>query len=142
MHAEDNFEFAPLPCDDFEVGQFVAGLLAGAAIGAGVALLFTPKPGEQARKDVADAYACLADRATDAVGTVRDRVTSSMDEVREKTTEAVGEARSAVEDWISKSKQTILETRERLDGAVDAGREAYESRRAELDAQVESSLED
>jgi gas vesicle protein len=142
MHPEDSFEFGPLPSDDFEVGQFVAGLLAGAAIGAGLALLFAPKTGEEARRDVADAYAVLADRATDAVETVRDRVSSSLDEVREKTTEAVGEARSAVEDWLAKSKQTIHETRERLDGAVDAGREAYESRRSELDAQVESSLED
>ncbi|HEY3415032.1 MAG TPA: YtxH domain-containing protein [Armatimonadota bacterium] len=142
MNPEDNFEFGPLPSDDFEVSQFLAGLLAGAAIGAGLALLFAPKPGEEARRDVASAYASVADCAAEAVDTVRDRVAASLVEVREKTAEVVEEARSTVEEWISKSKQTILETRERLDGAVDAGREAYESRRAELDAQLESSPED
>lgn len=142
MYPEDNFEFSPLPGADFDAGAFTAGLLAGAAIGAGLALLFAPRTGEESRKEIAEAYAVLAGKATDAVETVRETVISTLEDVRERTVDLVDHTRGSVEDWISKSKDSIQETRDRLDTAVDAGRQAYESRRAELDAQVEATLAD
>jgi gas vesicle protein len=142
MYPEDRFEFTSLPDEGFDAGRFITGLVAGAAIGAGLALLFAPQAGEDSRKDIADVYAHLADRAADTVDTVRDKVVSSLEDVRERTVDAVDSTRGSVEDWIARSKKSILETRERLDDAVDAGRQAYETRRAELDAQVEATLAD
>ena len=105
--------------DSFDGGRFMAGLLAGAAIGVGAALFLAPQSGEDSRDDIRGAGAM----------------------VRDRTVETFDEARGAVEDWIAQTKQTIEDTRQRLDEAVDAGRTAADKKRAELDARVDASLD-
>ena len=118
MQREDQSEYGTERggCDG---GHFAIGLLAGAAIGAGLALLYAPQSGGEAREDLRDAGA-----------TIRDR-----------TTETLDEAKATVEEWIDRARQTIDETRNRLDAAVDAGHAAYDRKRIELDAQVDASLD-
>lgn len=142
MYPEDSFDFGPMPDTGFDAGAFVTGLVAGATIGAGLALLFAPKTGEESRKEIADAYSHLAGRASDAVEAVRETVVTTFEDVRGRTVEMVESTRGTVEEWISRSKDSIKETRDRLDDAVEAGKQTYESKRAELDAQVEATLAD
>jgi gas vesicle protein len=105
--------------NSFDGGRFMAGVLAGAVIGVGAALLLAPQSGEDSRDDIRGAGAM----------------------VRDRTVETFDEARGAVEDWIAQTKQTIEDTRQRLDEAVDAGRAAADKKRAELDARVDASLD-
>jgi gas vesicle protein len=51
--------------------SFALGLFAGAIIGAGVALLFAPKPGSETRELLGQQYRGLADRVSDATETLR-----------------------------------------------------------------------
>jgi len=53
--------------------SFALGLFAGAVIGAGVALLFAPKTGNETRELLGQQYRGLADRVNEATETLREQ---------------------------------------------------------------------
>ena len=57
--------------------SFALGLFAGAVIGAGVALLFAPKTGNETRELLGQQYRGLADRVNEATETCRSRRASA-----------------------------------------------------------------
>jgi gas vesicle protein len=68
--------------DDARVLNFVSGLICGAAIGAGVALLMAPDSGKKTRKRISRAADDLredaSDRWDDLADEVRDRVEEAL----------------------------------------------------------------
>jgi len=83
-------------------GTVLVSFVAGAAIGAGLALLYAPKSGSEMRETISDF-------AEDAV-----------DKIKEYTKEAQDKIKSAIED----GKDTIVEKKSILASAIEAGREA------------------
>jgi gas vesicle protein len=83
-------------------GTVMVSFVAGAAIGAGLALLYAPKSGSEMRETITDF-------AEDAV-----------DKIKEYTKEAQDKIKSAIED----GKETIVEKKSILASAIEAGREA------------------
>jgi gas vesicle protein len=83
-------------------GTVLVSFVAGAAIGAGLALLYAPKSGQEMRETIADF-------AEDAV-----------DKIKEYTKEAQEKIKTAIED----GKETIIEKKSILASAIEAGREA------------------
>ncbi len=71
---------------DARTFNFVTGLICGAAIGAGVALLMAPESGKRTRKKITRAAEDLRENATD-------RWEDIADEVREKVDEALDGAK-------------------------------------------------
>ena len=69
-----------------EAVSFVSGLVLGAIIGAGVAMLTAPQPGRKTRKHIRK-------RARKLQGTATDRLDDLAGEIKEKVDEAVGAAR-------------------------------------------------
>jgi len=53
---------------------FLIGFIAGSMLGAGLALLFAPKPGDETRRDVAERAQRVSDKARAGLGTASDRV--------------------------------------------------------------------
>ncbi|TVR54281.1 MAG: YtxH domain-containing protein [Gemmatimonadales bacterium] len=72
--------------DDARLFNFLSGLICGAAIGAGVALLMAPDSGKKTRKRIHRAADDLRDTATD-------RWEDISEEVRDKVDEALSTAR-------------------------------------------------
>lgn len=85
-------------------GTVLASFMAGAAIGAGLALLFAPKSGAEMRETIADF-------AEDAV-----------DKIKEYTKEAQEKIKTAVEE----GKESFTEKKSVLTSAIEAGREAMQ----------------
>ncbi|HPX61696.1 MAG TPA: YtxH domain-containing protein [Deltaproteobacteria bacterium] len=85
-------------------GAVLVSFVAGAAIGAGLALLYAPKSGIEMRET-------LSDFTEDAV-----------DKIKEYTKEAQEKIKTAIED----SKETIAEKKSILASAIEAGREAMQ----------------
>jgi len=83
-------------------GTVLVSFVAGAAIGAGLALLYAPKSGSEMRETISDF-------AEDAV-----------DKIKEYTKEAQEKIKSAIDD----GKETIIEKKSILASAIEAGREA------------------
>ena len=83
-------------------GTVLVSFVAGAAIGAGLALLYAPKSGQEMRESIADF-------AEDAV-----------DKIKEYTKEAQEKIKTAIEE----GKDVIVEKKSILASAIEAGREA------------------
>ncbi|HIJ80713.1 MAG TPA: YtxH domain-containing protein [Desulfuromonadales bacterium] len=89
-------------------GTVLVSFVAGAAIGAGLALLYAPKSGREIREDIVDL-------TEDAV-----------DKIKEYAKEAQEKIKTAIED----GKETIVEKKSILASAIEAGREAMQKERA------------
>jgi len=88
---------------------FALGVISGAAVGAGLALLFAPKSGAALRSDIADSveplraaiarhYQELADRAGVELENLHERVDSAAAALEERATAAVRSAARKVHD--------------------------------------------
>ena len=85
-------------------GTVLVSFMAGAAIGAGLALLLAPKSGTEMRETIADF-------AEDAV-----------DKIREYAKDAQEKIKTAIEE----GKDTLSEKKNILSSAIEAGREAMQ----------------
>ena len=103
----------------------VGSLLLGVAIGAGLALLFAPRSGQETRAEIR----ARARRAQDAA---RDLATGVTDTV----VDTYHDARQQVEDRIDAAREAIEIKRQQVVRAMDAGREAAQSARDELERRI------
>lgn len=55
-------------------GSMMVGMLVGAVVGAGLALIFAPKSGSETRRDIGDAARKLRDSSRERVGGVLDAI--------------------------------------------------------------------
>src|SRR3974390_1214365 len=85
-------------------GTVMVSFLAGAALGAGLALLYAPKSGKEMRDTIAD----LTDDA--------------VDKIKEYAKDAQDKIKSVIED----GKETIVEKKSILASAIEAGRDAMQ----------------
>jgi gas vesicle protein len=72
-------------------GTFLLGALAGALVGAGVALLMAPKAGAEVRRDLSDGYSSVRDAATRRYRNLADRASAKLDQASAKFEEKVDE---------------------------------------------------
>src|SRR5689334_24981008 len=72
--------------------------LAGAVLGAGLALLFAPQSGRETRRMLGERVRRLKDLAEDKLGEWQGAAEEGMDAVRERVDEGVRSARRVVED--------------------------------------------
>lgn len=90
-------------------GTVLVSFVAGAAIGAGLALLYAPKRGSEIRENIADL-------TEDAV-----------DKIKEYAKEAQEKIKCAIEE----GKETIIDKKSVLASAIEAGREAMQKERSQ-----------
>lgn len=88
----------------------LVSFLAGAALGAGLALLYAPKSGREMRDQIGD----LADDAVD------------------KIKEYAKEAQDKIKATLEEGKETIMEKKSILSSAIEAGREAIQKEKDKL----------
>jgi len=103
------------------IGTFLAGI----AIGAGIALLFAPRSGEETRRDIERRARKIGDQAKDLVS-----------DVTESVSEKVQEAKAGVESRIDSARNAVELKRRQVTNAVDAGRAAAQQARVELEQRI------
>jgi len=103
------------------VGTFVTGLL----IGAGIALLFAPRTGDETRRQLQQRARRMTDQAQDLVS-----------DVRESVTQTIQSAKESVEERIDSTRQAVDFKRRQVSQAVDAGRAAAQQARVELEQRI------
>ena len=72
--------------------MFLLGAIAGAVVGAGVALLVAPKSGAETREDLTAGYASLRDTVARRYKEVADRASAALDSLEEKSEELASQA--------------------------------------------------
>lgn len=76
---------------------FLIGFIAGSMLGAGLALLFAPRPGDQTRREVAERAQRVRERARDGLGTASERVTHFAERGKAMYQTAAEKAREAAQ---------------------------------------------
>lgn len=71
-------------------GSFLMGLLAGTVLGAGLGMLFAPKPGSELRSQLGEQTGRIRSTANDAYSQASDKVTQIVDRGREAYDRARG----------------------------------------------------
>jgi gas vesicle protein len=103
----------------------VGTLLLGALIGAGVALLFAPKSGQETRSDIKRG-------ARKAQNKVRDVA----EEMTEQVVDTFEGARAKVEEQLETARSAIVAKKEQVSRAMEAGREAAQQARTDLERRL------
>lgn len=108
--------------------ELMIGMLAGGAIGAGVALLYAPAPGEVVRRR-------LREGAEKTVDTVRRTATEVAENVRTRTSQMTEGAR----EWIERGRSLVEAQRHAVQAAAQAYREAARETRRQLEQEVSAT---
>ena len=106
-------------------GAGIGSFLLGLAVGAGVALLFAPRTGEETRRDLQRRAREVGDQAQELVSEITESVGNTLNQAKEKVESRIDSARDAVE----------LKRRQ-VTNAVDAGRAAAQQARVELEQRI------
>lgn len=88
--------------------SFMLGILTGAFVGAGVALLFAPKTGTEMRAQLGEQYRGLADR----VGEQTESIRATAGHLRDQGRERVQELSSQLSDRVSSAGERLPSTSE------------------------------
>lgn len=99
---------------DIGTSTMLLSFLAGAAVGIGAALLFAPKTGEEMR------------------GTIKDLADDAVDKIKEYANEAQEKIRTSYED----GKEIVLEKKNIIASALEAGKEAMEREKEKQQAEL------
>jgi gas vesicle protein len=120
-HHEDGEPYIVIEKHSGSVGNLLLGVL----IGAGVALLFAPRSGEETRQDIRRRARKAGDTVKGAAQGVSDQVVDTFESARFRVEEQIESARSAIE---LKKAQVAR--------AVEAGREAAQQARGDLERRL------
>jgi gas vesicle protein len=100
------------------VGTFLWGVL----LGAGIALLFAPRSGQETRRELGSGMRKLKDSAEDTVQKVQKAVTGTIEEFRDQVNDRMDSARQAMEA----GREAALRSRADLERRVREARTAQE----------------
>ncbi len=122
-------------------------LLIGGGIGAGLALLFAPKSGQELRGDIADAtkkgiekgketagqlqdaagdyYEVTRDKAGELYNTAQEKAGELTEKAKTVAGDISDKAKTTASDLTDKAKSAATQTANPLSAAIDAGKEAY-----------------
>lgn len=120
-HWDDDEPYVVIEQRQPGIGSFLLGL----AVGAGVALLFAPRTGEETRRDLQRRAREVGDQAQDLVSEISESVGNTLQQTRDTVEGRIDAARDAVE----------LKRRQ-VTNAVDAGRAAAQQARVELEQRI------
>jgi gas vesicle protein len=76
-------------------GSFLMGLLAGTVLGAGLGMLFAPKPGADVRKQLSEQATRLRSTASDTIQQASEKITQASHQATEKVSQMVDRGREA-----------------------------------------------
>ena len=119
---DDDEPYVVIEQKESGIGSFLLGL----AVGAGVALLFAPRSGEETRRDIQRRAREVGDQAQDLVSELTESVGNTFQQAKD----------SSVEGRIDAARDAVELKRRQVSHAVDAGRAAAQQARVELEQRI------
>ena len=104
----------------------LAWFLAGAGVGAVIALLYAPKKGSELREDIAQGAREGSEYLRARTREAADNVTALVGKGKERVGEAVDRGRAQWEEFVERGKNLVNDQTTRVSAAVEAGRTAYQ----------------
>lgn len=123
--------------------DFLVGVVVGSAIGAVAALLYAPQAGADTRlrirekaDEARDRTAELADQARQRAAEISAQAQGKIDEVRNQAAAKADQITQQAQDAIDRGKRLLDTQKQAVTTAVEAGKQAYVEKRAELEEEV------
>lgn len=107
-------------------GEFIAGFLVGALVGAAAAMLFAPQSGEETRVVIRDKGIELKDRAEEL-----------SEEARRRAEEVQGQAKTRAQELSTQAKGKAKEIQTRVKEAIEEGKATATKKKADLLSELE-----
>ena len=98
--------------------SFALGLFAGAVIGAGVALLFAPKTGNETRELLGQQYRGLADRVNEATETLKEQARERSQQISSQLSDRVSSVTERLSSTGDRSSSATGSTADRMTNAA------------------------
>lgn len=103
-------------------GMFVLGALAGALVGAGVALLMAPKPGTEVREDLNAGWVSLRDAAARRYREMADRAGVRLENIEEKADQLADQFENSAREAVDSASSRLTAAASRAGTTIrDAG---------------------
>jgi len=118
-----------------ETGGGFGSFVLGALVGAGVALLFAPRSGEETQAEIRERAQRLRDTAEGRVRDVQKQLEERIEDARTEMEHRVDQMKEAVES----GRRAAKDARSELEGKLERSKAAY---RAGIDAAREASKAD
>lgn len=122
---------------DSSGGEFIAGFLVGALVGAAAALLLAPQSGEQTRSLIRERGLELGQRADELSAEARRRTEELQAEARRRAEELQAEAREKARQVQTQAKERAGHLQDTVKQAVEEGKAAADEKRKALLSQLE-----
>jgi gas vesicle protein len=122
---------------DTSGGEFIAGFLVGALVGAAAALLLAPQSGEQTRTLIRERGIELGQRADEIQAEARRRAEEIQAEARRRAEEIQAEALERAKKVQTRAKERAEKLQDTVKQAVEEGKAAAEDKREALLSQLE-----
>lgn len=116
-----NREEGPYIIVERDSGSGVGSFILGALLGAGVALLFAPRSGEETQAELRDRARQLRDTAEDRVREASRQLEGRLDEARD----SLGSRVDRVKDAVDSGRQAAHEARSELEEKLERSKAAY-----------------
>jgi gas vesicle protein len=103
-------------------GTFLLGVVAGALVGAGVALLMAPKPGTEVRKDINEGWHSLRDAAARRYREMADRAGVQLENIEEKADQLADQLETSAREAVDAASSRLSAATSRAAATIrDAG---------------------
>jgi len=103
-------------------GMFLLGAVAGALVGAGVALLMAPKPGTEMRQDLNAGWGSLRDAAAKRYREMADRAGVKLENIEEKADQLADQLESSAREVVDAASSRLNAAASRASATIrDAG---------------------
>ena len=129
---EDNDPYVVIEQRSTSVMPFIVGL----ALGAGVALLFAPRSGEETRRDLKRRALRARKLAERKASELTDSVTETYQDARRRVEEKIDDAKDAVDLKRRQVTRAVEAGRAAARDAIDAGRTAARDARDDLENRI------
>ncbi len=97
---------------------FLTGFIAGSMLGAGLALLFAPRPGDETRREVAERAQRVREKAREGLGVASDRVAHIAERGKAVYHDAAERGKAIYQDAADKAREAARAVREGRDVEV------------------------
>jgi len=116
---------------NIDMKQAAGCLLAGAMVGAAVALLYAPQSGVRTRKDIREFAGSTADRLDELQGAIRDQAAEWVDDISE-----------VVRVGVERGKNLEAENYEKVLQGFDSARQCVEDGRSRIELLIRTSTKE
>ena len=99
-------------------GMFLLGAVAGALVGAGVALLMAPKPGTEMRQDLNAGWSSLRDAAARRYREMADRAGVQLENIEEKADQLADQLESSAREAVDAASSRLNSAASRASATI------------------------